>query len=642
MSDILQQLHLLRPAWLLALLPLALLCGWLMRHHGTPDTAWQRAIDPDLLPHLLDSETGRPRRLPLLLGAGWLLAAVALAGPVWEKLPQPVLQQRDALVVVLDLSLSMYATDVSPTRLQRARFKLHDLLQQREEGLTGLVVYSGDAHVVTPLTDDTATIANLLPALTPDLMPLYGSNPVAGVALAADLLANAEVTYGRILLVTDDLTERDLQALPASLGNRWQLSILGVGTTAGAPVKLGDGLLRDRSGEIVIPQLPRDRLQALAAATGGRYSDLRMDDGDLEYLVPPPAPDVELQEIEQRFDQWRERGHWLVVLLLPLAALAARRGWLLSLLLATTLAALPAPPAAARTTADTTDRSWSETLREQWRNLWQRPDQQGAAAYQRGALDEAAARFRNPAWRGTALYEAGDFEAAAESFAELDTADGHYNRANALAQAGHFRQALVAYDAALALEPEHEDAAFNRRLVEEALRRQTEPQQGEQRPDQQQRDGDGTQGDARQDPDQRDDSDQQERPDQPAGQGSQDTPPDQQSDGQSDSDQGGADSEQRGDDPGAQDNATRDQPPSAPEQTGPHQTGPDQSTGSRDTAIAGEPTDNEDNTAENAAVERWLRRIPDDPGGLLRRKFEYESRQRAGQQPRRDPDQPLW
>src|SRR5690606_4082420 len=137
---------------------------------------WRREIAPDLLDHLLDHRGERRMRWPWWLAfAGWVLGCLALAGPTWEKLPQPVLQKRDALVVVLDLSLSMTVADVQPSRLQRARYKILDLLQRRTEGLTGLVAYAGDAHVVTPLTDDTATIANLVPALAPDMMPIYGS-----------------------------------------------------------------------------------------------------------------------------------------------------------------------------------------------------------------------------------------------------------------------------------------------------------------------------------------------------------------------------------------------------------------------------------------------------------------------------------
>ena len=170
------EFHFLRPWWLLAIIPAVLLVAALWRQYAQ-SSLWNRAIDPTLLPHLLDSKLSKQQSWPLaVLLLAWILAAISMAGPAWEKLPQPVQKKEDALVIIQDLSLSFYAQDLSPNRLTRAQHKLTDILEKRQEGTTALVVYSGDAHTVAPLTDDTRTIAAMVPALSPAIMPGYGSN----------------------------------------------------------------------------------------------------------------------------------------------------------------------------------------------------------------------------------------------------------------------------------------------------------------------------------------------------------------------------------------------------------------------------------------------------------------------------------
>ncbi|WP_240554857.1 VWA domain-containing protein [Oceanicoccus sagamiensis] len=162
---ILDQFHFLRPEWLLAIIPATLLALFFWRQKSSAAN-WRGAINPQLLDHLIDGGSQRVARWPwLLLLLVWVTASIAMAGPTWTKLPQPIHKKQDALVIVLDLSLSMLAEDIKPSRLVRARHKILDILAQREEGLTALIAYSGDAHIVSPLTDDNPTIANLTPAL---------------------------------------------------------------------------------------------------------------------------------------------------------------------------------------------------------------------------------------------------------------------------------------------------------------------------------------------------------------------------------------------------------------------------------------------------------------------------------------------
>ncbi|MEH6570389.1 MAG: VWA domain-containing protein, partial [Halioglobus sp.] len=253
----LSQLHFMRPEWLWALVPAVIFIFLLWRQRQNSG-GWSEVIAPDLLPFLVGDNTASrgPNLLPFIMLA-WLLAVLGAAGPSWKKIPQPIHQKQDAMVLVLDLSYSMKAGDLAPSRLDRARQKLLDLLQLRKEGQTGLIAYAGDSHIVTPLTDDNPTIANLLPVLSPDMMPVPGSNTPAAMAQAIDLMHSAGVSQGQIILVTDGVDEDARIAVQKLLkGSGMQLSVLGVGTATGAPIPLSrGGFLKDDSGTIVIPTL---------------------------------------------------------------------------------------------------------------------------------------------------------------------------------------------------------------------------------------------------------------------------------------------------------------------------------------------------------------------------------------------------
>ena len=273
-ADFLANFQFLRPLWLLALVPAALFVAALWRLNSSV-TAWDRAIDKDLLPYLLDRSKNASQRTPLLLLlAVWVLSSLALAGPVWEKLPQPVQKREDALVIVLDLSLSMFAPDHSPSRVDLAKRKLRDILALRGEGQTALVVYAGDAHTVTPLTDDVVTIEALVPSLNPNIMPLFGSDPVSALEIAIDLLKNTDGGSGKILLMTDGIAGYDEEQTIADLldGSGNELLVMGIGTEEGAPIRTNDGnFLTDERGTIIVPKLNKNLLSSLANRVGGRY-----------------------------------------------------------------------------------------------------------------------------------------------------------------------------------------------------------------------------------------------------------------------------------------------------------------------------------------------------------------------------------
>ena len=580
-------LHFIRPEllWLLpVVLPLILL-AWRKQSSGGD---WAKAIDSELLPHLVASEGSSGSRLRQLWWLALPLLVFGASGPSLERTELPVFEKSDALVIVLDLSRSMWATDTQPSRIRRARQKVMDVLDLRSEGVTGMVVFAGDAHVVTPLTDDTRTIENLLSALAPDIMPLPGSNATEALGLAASLLETSGLTNGSVLLITDGLPKlstSQVSDLLKPVGAA--LSILIVGTETGAPIPLPDGgFLRDDSDQIVIPAVDKRMIQQIASNLDARSASVSVDSSDLTYLLSGTESSMTSDDsLERKTDTWVDLGYWLAIaaalLLLPLF----RRGALSALVFAVLL-----------TDADPAQANPLE-------NFWSTPDQKGASALADGDPALAATLFEAPEWRGTAQYEAGNFKSSSTEFGKLESTDSLYNRGNALALAGDLKAAIESYDKSLALSPERQDAITNRELVKSLLEQQEQDQQGnDQDSDSDQSDQDGESQDSESE------SAQQEQDSQSESQEGDSEPSDQQP-----SDQ---ESQQNGDAEMAEDLSPSDLEEATQEQLARF-----------DEALE-----------EQQALEQWLRRVPDDPGGLLRRKFRYQTIQRLrnGEEPDED------
>jgi len=601
-----ESFHFQQPEWFWVLIPVLMLL-WLLRQRGEQSSAWRKVCDADLLPYLLEKSGNSRFYLPLwLLAAGGLLAVIALADPVWEQQEQPVFRNEAARVIVLDLSNSMLSPDLKPSRLVRARYKVADILKQNLDGQTGLVVFAGDAFTVSPLTHDVDTIQALLSPLEPALMPAQGSRVDLGLLHAADLMQQAGIQQGEILLITDGFEGQSaIDAARQVSRDGYRVSVLGVGTDAGAPIPTGrGGFLRDQQGEIVVPALEQAALRKLATAGSGSITTISSSDQDIDYLLSRMSSPLGegTQQTGMNTTVWESNGAWLAVLLIPLAALAFRRGWLLVLVLLVGGTVSAPQPAMALG----------------WDDLWLRPDQQAARALQAGEPEQAAQLARDPALRGTAEYKAGNYDAALDAFAAQTDVDAEYNQGNALAQLQRYQDAIAAYDRALEKQPEMADALHNRAEVEKLLQQQEqeqqEQQQGESGENEDQQQGQQDQGAG---------DEQQDAQNEPGEQGEQNGSDTQQADASSAGEQQEGENEEPAED--SQQSAEAEDvegEQSAEEQAA----DPSENPGEQHTTAAAEPLDSE----EQRAAEQWLRRIPDDPGGLLRRKFLYQYKQRAG------------
>lgn len=465
--------HFLRPAWLWLLLPLALIVWRLLRRRGDA-AAWDGLVDAHLLQQLLVDSGGRVRLKPSwLLGFGWLLLVLALAGPAWQRLPQPVYQAQQYRVILLDLSPSMNATDVSPSRLAQARFEVLDLLRHSGDGQVALIAFGPEPFVVSPLTSDVDTITGQVPSLESALIPVPGARRL-GMALdeARELLQQAGAPHGEVILVTDTVDDPGASVVAAKRLSAagYRLSVLGLGTREGAPVPLeGGGFVTDARGALLVAQFDEDRLRALAGAGGGVYARARVGEGDIESILAGSVSGGLSRGGEGEnatADQWREEGPWLLLALLPLAALAFRRGWLGPLLLL--VAVVPAPPAYALA----------------WDDLWSRPDQRALRALEQGEAARAAEQFAREDWRAAALYRAGEYEQSLQSLGQQQGPAVDYNQGNALARLGRLKEALEAYQRALDADPSDQDARHNYDLVKDLLAQQNQGQREKPEPDQ--------------------------------------------------------------------------------------------------------------------------------------------------------------
>lgn len=631
--------HFLRPWWLLALILLPL-AGMLWRRIGAEAGNWKSMVDAHLLPHLVDTTVERAGRGGVWLAAMvWVLACVAIAGPAWERETMPLYRNDAARVLALELAPTMLAADIKPTRLDRARYKLNDILDMSRDMQTALIGYAGDAFVAAPLTDDVNTVRNLIDALNPAVMPVVGNATERAIEEASRLIKQAGLDQGELILLADSASDKAIAAARRARAAGLSISVLGVGSSNGAPVPLPQGgFLQDANGNIVLPKLDESTLRALASAGGGRYARLSTDRSDLNTLLANDSMKGDAKKSEKNStlsERFRDRGPWFLLLLLPLALFGFRRGWLMVFALALVT---PSAPVQAFEFSD----------------LWLRADQQAARALAAGDAKKAQAIAKDPALRGSAAYRAEDYAGASKAWADAHGADALYNQGNALAKDKKYEEAITAYQQALDMQPTLEDAQANKRAVEEWLKRQ------QSKDDKNQQNKDQQQPDKKNDKDQQQSGQQQDKQDKQPGQDSQqDSDKQKQDQAEQKKDSGESQQDAKDDSNKAQDDqqkssgsesdADKDTPADAQKNDAETTADPqkkDEQQSQLSKAIDKALDENKDadkskipvagpedeaRSEQQQALQQWLQRVPDDPGGLLRRKFqlEYDRRQRG-------------
>ncbi|WP_418642900.1 vWA domain-containing protein [Vibrio chaetopteri] len=406
------QFHFMRPIWLLAFVPLGLLL--LLRWRRETTAAWKTIIPEHLQKALIIGEQGWKSQLPLkLLSAILSIAIVICAGPTWEREASPFGEDQGALAIVLDVSTSMDQTDLPPSRLERAKYKIRDLLEARKGGKTSLIVFGGSAHTATPMTQDNQVFLPFLNAITPEVIPVQGKSVQSAIPELQSQLKN--YPSASILIVSDGVSQEGIKLYQDAFQDTNQLvMVLAVGNDAIHSSSATDW----------------DSLKQLASATDGRYYALTTDDSDINSI----ASDVErhMQISGESAMPWRDMGYYLVFPVMLLALLWFRKGWLVQWAILATLispniflnqAHAETVSAVASSEQITEPKSAVEELwdsaTQTWMDLWLTPEQQGQWYFNRGEFIKAANHFQEPMNKGIAFYYGRDFASAQSQFIQV-------------------------------------------------------------------------------------------------------------------------------------------------------------------------------------------------------------------------------
>ncbi|MGH1485944.1 MAG: VWA domain-containing protein [Cellvibrionaceae bacterium] len=592
--------HLLRPYWLLLMPACFYLCYRLWKEKKS-STGLETYIDKALLKHLTSGKNQSISSLPFIaLALISIVLTLALSGPTGQKRPQPVFESESAVVIILDLSPSMLAEDVKPSRIIRAHLKIQDLLSQRKEGVTALIVYGGEAHVVTPMTDDSRTISNLLPTLKPGILPIPGSNVEMAISLADEIVRASGLPKASLLLMTDDINKDALTAIQKNLSQSMDLTILGVGTEAGAPIPHKGDFLSDKAGNIVIAKRDSATLESLALKVGGYYLPIQNDTSDIEFFIQHLEQQYSQKKEEtdkgQGYDTWYELGPTLLLLVLPIIALLFRRGLLLPVFVISVSISALTP---------------QQAFASLWGDLWKNQDQRGLKAWQEKDYDKAAKEFSDSQWQGSAQYKTGDYEAALKHFEDDQTAIGDYNRGNALAQLQRYEEAISAYEQALKKQPQFPEAEKNKAIVEKIKQQQDQQKNQQEKNEKDNNEKNKEKNDSSEEQSNSDESSNNEE---------------QQGNGENNVTEKSKE-ENKQDLNHKQENNNKESEKNEQNQ----QSAQDEKAGSEEKPIpAPEISAAEEKLSkeEQQALQQWLRKVPDDPSGLLKRKFEYEFQKR--------------
>ena len=574
------EFHFLRAGWIV-LIPIAILLIFFFKRRMLTIGNWEKLIDKRLLPYVMSRRQLSDNQYKWwLISLISVLSIIALAGPTWERIEQPSFRTDQSLVIALDLSRSMNAQDITPNRLTRAKLKILDILERRQGAQVALIVYSANAFTVTPLTSDTDTIIALINSIDTSIMPSRGSYPALAIDKGLQLLNQASISNGEIILVTDGgITSDSFSSAQKLRDEGYRLSALGIGSMNGAPIpKETGGFITDNTGQITISRLEVDDLKDLVEIGGGNYTSITSNDQDIDTLLSEVYSAVRESDDSVTTDQWKEFGPWLLLIIVPFGSLLFRKGWVFIFLL----------------TIMPIDNS---VYALDWNDLWKTRDQQAKEAMESGDYNKAIELFEDSEWLAAAHYRAGNYRQSANGYNNNSNIDHLYNHANSLAKIGQFEEAIENYEKVIAEEPNAEDALYNLNLLKDLL---SENQSSEENNDD--------------------------------GQSSEEA-----STGEQSQQQNGDESEQSDNEGNSRTGDSDDESDANPNQKLSNEE--DIEAIEKELERAAEENSNqepqqEDNNEsgiegrmaqeQQQAMEQWLRRIPDDPGGLLRRKFRYQ------------------
>ncbi|ETX09761.1 hypothetical protein MUS1_06080 [Marinomonas ushuaiensis DSM 15871] len=575
-------IHFERPYWLF-FIPVTLLIAFLLNTKASQKNALDKTVDANLLKHLEYKNTSNNTNKSLGLTA-IILCWIGLAGISWTKAPTEMFESTQKTVLVVDQSLSMYATDIQPNRQTQLKQTVRDILEQTKEGDIALIAFAGEGFVISPFSQDRETITHFLLALDPIIMPSYGSNLSSGVETALSL--NQDTTNPlHLIILTDDLSEQDKQQIPSLLkGANIQLDVIAVGTPNASVIKLPDGQIMRQNGRNVVATTPIDDIEAFTKSLGGQFYQGRLTVNDINKITNASLDNQQTQKSQNKSMHWQEQGHWFALPFLFWLAFQFRRGMLFIVLVG--VFTLPS------------EKSFASPL-----DWFLTPDQKGQKAADQDDWQTADQYFTQPDWKAASSYALKNYQATIDSLENIErNASENYNLGNAFALSGNTQKAIEAYEKALEQDSTLVVAKENLDFLKKQEEEQNKQKNKENQDSQNQNQGDN----------QNENQDKQEQPSDPDDKNESKDPSESKKDNKK--------NEKEDKEKSPKDNKQKDD--------------------SENDAKTKEAAESTLDKEKAQALNQWLRQIQDDPGLLLQRKLWYLHQEKRNESQFTQEDRP--
>ena len=435
-----------------------------------------------------DTDANRRRVKWAVLFSGLLFLIFSLTGPQygyhWEELEQRGVD----IVIALDCSKSMLANDIQPTRLDRAKREVVDLLHMLKGDRVGLVAFAGTAFLQCPLTIDYQAFYLFLDTLTPGFLPVGGTDLSGAIETAVNGFDPKNTADKAIILITDgeNTGKGPTAVLKKAKAQGIKIFTIGVGKESGVPVPSEDGgLAKDSAGKIVVTRLDEKMLKEIAVSTNGLYMRSVAGDMDLETIYEKEIRGkMEASSLRSGKKQvWEDRFQWVLIvaillfmvdIFMPQAARSRQAGKIIILLALILIMNDP-----------------SVTLAESTYTLIEK----GISAYDKQEYETALKHFTDAQVKapdqaeiyyniGNTYYQLQDYDAAIDNYTQaLNTTDDtlkqkvRYNLGNARFRKQQIKDAISAYEDALTLNSEDQQAKDNLEFAKKVLEQQKQQQQ---------------------------------------------------------------------------------------------------------------------------------------------------------------------
>lgn len=443
MEQFLTNFHFMRPWWLILLIiPLGFY--WKYFRSIRSKSSWENVCDRKLLNFLLiKGSSGQRRMLGWLSLVAFVSTIIAIAGPTWKKLEAPTMSPENPVMILLNLSSDMKNEDLAPSRLDRAKFKITDLLKGLKTAQTGLITYTDEPFLITPITDDVKIIENLLPIINFDIMPSNGDRLDRAINLAVEKFQNGGFFNGNIVIFTSDVGQRfdlALEAAKQAASQRYNVNVI--------EVNLG----------------VNEKLKLISRYGNGIYEPLSAGDKDILALNQFINQNIsELKQSDNMQSMWLDMGYYFSIIPLLCCLYFFRRGIFVILLVL----------------------GFSSSAQAGW---FLNNDQESLKAFNNNDFQQAEQKFEDKNWKAAAQYRLGDYQSSLKNYAGKEDVTSLYNQGNALAKGGKIEDAIKKYEAVLKQAPGHEDAKFNLEYLKQQQEQQQQQNQDQNQPQQNQDD----------------------------------------------------------------------------------------------------------------------------------------------------------